>query len=65
MIEILPDLACCEKEEMLAYHPFEKVVETYCPIHGGKIFNKDLSDILYMHLTSDGFAQSKAKKFRP
>jgi hypothetical protein len=50
--EILPELACCEKEEMLAYHPFEKMLETYCPVHGGKIFNKDLDKILHVDLTS-------------
>jgi hypothetical protein len=45
IVEILPDLACCDKEELLAYHPFDKLVETYCPDHGGKIFNKNLDEI--------------------
>jgi hypothetical protein len=53
MIEILPDLVCCEKEELLVYHPFEKMVETYCPEHGGKIFTKNLDEILHIHITLD------------
>jgi hypothetical protein len=53
VIQILPDLACCEKEELLVYHPFEKMVETYCSVHGGKIFNKNLDDILHVHITLD------------
>ena len=59
VINILPGLACCEKEELLVYHPFEKMVETYCPVHGGKIFSKDLNDML--HITSEGITQSKPK----
>jgi hypothetical protein len=39
VIEILPNSACCDKEEIVAYHPFERVIETYCPEHGGKIFS--------------------------
>jgi|GEM_PF-2899992 len=60
MTEILPGTSCCEKEELLVYHPFEKMVETYCPVHGGKIFSKDLNDIL--QITSEGITQSIAKK---
>jgi hypothetical protein len=60
MIEILPDLACCEKEELLVYHPFDKMVETYCPVHGGKIFSKDLNYIF--HISSEGIIQSKPEK---
>jgi hypothetical protein len=60
MTEILPELACCEKEELLVYYPFEKMVETYCPIHGGQIFSKDLNNKL--HLTSEGIIQSKPEK---
>jgi len=53
VIEILPDLACCEKEELLVYHPFDKMVETYCPIHGGNIFSKNLDEILNVHINLD------------
>ena len=57
--EFLPGTECCEKEELLVYHPFEKMVETYCPVHGGKIFSKDLNDIL--NITSTGIYQSNPK----
>jgi hypothetical protein len=53
VIEILPDLACCEKEKIISYHPLEKIVETYCPVHGRKTFNKNLDEILQVHITLD------------
>jgi len=29
---------CCEKEEVRAMNQFGQVLETYCPIHGGRKF---------------------------